>query len=297
MGLKQQMFWRLVTGACHRGSGKQNTLLASPSDEYGGAGSTFLKTFMLWLRVICVAIPAAIVWYLICMLKGAVYSCAFWPQANVPCDNATFYVEPCKAPKTVDVELLTCDHKMNRDLHAQSHMLAWFGICSFALLGVFVFVMKKALSRHGYLQTMWISEYRKAEYDAFKRKIKLRANDLGSELVNEFLKEERADDEWNTVSKISMPKKDKYGNLLLSPLAAWADKEADSLFAEKKDPKTGEKFSPKDQSAFYWLTEDEMTFNKERNPPPAVTEHHVKFFADGDFAKQFVAAVEASEKK
>ena len=32
-----------------------------------------------------------------------------------------------------------------------------------------------------------------AEYDAFKRKIKLRANDLGSELVNEFLREERDD--------------------------------------------------------------------------------------------------------
>ena len=95
------------------------------------------------------------------LINCLTYSCAFWPQANVLCDNSTFYVEPCKAPKTVDVELLTCDHKMNRDLHAQSHMLAWFGICSFALLGVFVFVMKKALSRHGYLQTMWISEYRK----------------------------------------------------------------------------------------------------------------------------------------
>ena len=143
------------------------------------------------------------------------------------------------------------------------------------------------------------------------RKIKLRANDLGSELVNEFLKEERDDgeqskfmvdkeknsDEWNTVSKISAPKKDKYGNVLLSPLAAWADKEADTLFAGKTNPATGKKFSPKDQSAFYFLTEDEMTFNKERNPPPPVTEHHVKFFAEGDFAKQMVAAVAASEKK
>ena len=99
------------------------------------------------------------------------------------------------------------------------------------------------------------------------------------------------------MSKISVPKKDIHGNLLLSPLAAWADKEADTLFADKTDPTTGEKFSPKDQSAFYWLTEDEMTFNKERNPPPVVTEHHVKFFADGDFAKQLVGAVEASERQ
>ena len=98
------------------------------------------------------------------------------------------------------------------------------------------------------------------------------------------------------MSKISLPKKDKFGNLLLSPLAAWADQEADKLFANKKDPKTGERFSPKDQSAFYWLTEDEMTFNKERNPPPPVTEHHVKFFADGDFSKQLVNAVETFEK-
>ena len=50
------------------------------------------------------------------------------------------------------------------------------------------------------------------------------------------------------MSKISLPKKDKYGNLLLSPLAAWADKEADSLFVDKKNPKTGEKVNAKDQS-------------------------------------------------
>jgi len=289
--LKQQMFWRLVTGACNRASGKENELLSDSS------GITRLQGFVHLMKVICIATPAAVVWYLICMLKGNVYSCAFWPDADVPCDNETFYVEPCKAPETVDAELSTCDHLMNRDLHAQSHMIAWLGICSFGFLGVVALVMKKALSKHGYLQTKWIGEYRKAEYDAFKRKIKLRANDLGSELVNEFLREERDDDEWNTVSKISAPKKDKYGNVLLSPLAAWADKEADTLFAGKTNPATGKKFSPKDQSAFYFLTEDEMTFNKERNPPPPVTEHHVKFFAEGDFAKQMVAAVAASEKK
>ena len=36
----------------------------------------------------------------------------------------------------------------------------------------------------------------KAEFDAFKRKIKLRANDLASELVNEYLREERDQSEW-----------------------------------------------------------------------------------------------------
>ena len=46
-----------------------------------------------------------------------------------------------------------------------------------------------------------------AEYDAFKRKIKLRANDLGSELVNEFLREERDD---GKQSKFMVDKENKF---------------------------------------------------------------------------------------
>ena len=114
----------------------------------------------------------------------------------------------------------------------------------------------------------------KAEADAFKRKIKLRANDLACELVNEFLVEERACDEWNGVSKIGLPQTDPNdpGKVLLSPLATWADQKADELFANKPGK------SAKDQSAFYFLEPDEMTFNKERNPDPPITEHHVKIF-------------------
>ena len=67
--------------------------------------------------------------------------------------------------------------------------------------------------------------------------------------------------------------------MILSSLAEWGDDQADTLFAGKIN-QDGTKRTAKDQSAFYWLTEDEMTFNKERNPPPPVTEHHVKLFVD-----------------
>ena len=39
-----------------------------------------------------------------------------------------------------------------------------------------------------------------------------------------------------------------------------------------------------DQSAFYFLAEDEMSF-KEGPSPPACTEHHVKFFS-GEFTRK-----------
>lgn len=125
------------------------------------------------------------------------YSCAMWPAADIPCrdchdsSNCTFYVAPCKAPKTVDVELNTCDHIMSRDLHAESHIIAWAAICSLAIVGVVVVATHVALSHHSFLQTMWIDAYRTAEFETFQRKIKIRANDLASELVNEYLIEER----------------------------------------------------------------------------------------------------------
>ena len=60
--------------------------------------------------------------------------------------------------------------------------------------------------------------------------------------------------------------------------------EADTKFAGKRDPK--------DQSAFYWLTEDEMTFNKERNPPPPVTVHEVKLSAVGEMLNNVLTSVD-----
>ena len=88
-----------------------------------------------------------------------IFSCAFWPEGD--CDNSTVFVEPCKAPKTVGVELDTCNAQYNRDLHATSHMIAWAGICMGGVLLVGVFVIQKSLSPYSYLQTMWVGEYRK----------------------------------------------------------------------------------------------------------------------------------------
>merc|ERR1711935_212858 len=45
--LKQQMFWRLVTGACNRASGKENELLSDSS------GITRLQGFVHLMKVIC----------------------------------------------------------------------------------------------------------------------------------------------------------------------------------------------------------------------------------------------------
>lgn len=64
-----------------------------------------------------------------------------------------------------------------------------------------------------------------AEFAAFQRKIKLRADDLASELVNEFLIKERTKEEWKGISSISVPHEDPHdpAKVLLSPLADFFD--------------------------------------------------------------------------
>ena len=59
-----------------------------------------------------------------------------------------------------------------------------------------------------------------AEFETFKRKIKLRANDLAGQLVNEYLHEERSSPEWNDISRIALPQADPNAidKILLSPL-------------------------------------------------------------------------------
>ena len=64
--------------------------------------------------------------------------------------------------------------------------------------------------------------------------------------------------------------KELWKQFLILSKAEWADQKADNMFKGKK--------KASDQSAFYFLTEDEMSF-KEGPPPPACTEHHVKFFS------------------
>ena len=59
--LKQQMFWRLITGACRNVS------------AFGGGGTSWTKGMMHWLQIICIALPAAVVWFLIQMLKGDLF--------------------------------------------------------------------------------------------------------------------------------------------------------------------------------------------------------------------------------
>ena len=110
------------------------------------------------------------------MLKGDAFSCAYWPDKSVRCSttNETF-AEPCRAPKTVDTELSTCEHTMARDLKSESHMLGWaiilgsfnkldFKNTQFLGCGSIVliaYIIKTAKSPFSYLQTMWVNSYRK----------------------------------------------------------------------------------------------------------------------------------------
>ena len=74
------------------------------------------------------------------------------------------------------------------------------------------------------------------------------------------------EDEWNTVSMIAKPEAygdgDKYH---YTPLYKWAN----SAMKKKGDDP--------EKTGFYYLEEHEMTFNKERNPPPAATQHLISF--------------------
>ena len=85
----------------------------------------------------------------------------------------------------------------------------------------------------------------------------------------------RFSEEWSSVSQIKGP--EVYGqpeidgdaatrNIHYTPLYKWANEKA------KTDGKA--------ETGFDYMTVAEMTFNKERNPPPPVTEHHVKLFVD-----------------
>ena len=70
-------------------------------------------------------------------------------------------------------------------------MLGWALILACGAIVFAVVTIKTVLSPFSYLQTSWVAAYRKAELETFKRKMKLRANDLACELTNEFLVEER----------------------------------------------------------------------------------------------------------
>lgn len=67
------------------------------------------------------ALPAAMVWIIICLLKGDVYTCAFWPAESL-CDDSgePVPVAPCKIPQTINTELETCDQITARNLKSQS---------------------------------------------------------------------------------------------------------------------------------------------------------------------------------
>ena len=92
-----------------------------------------------------------------------------------------------------------------------------------------------------------------------------------------------ASDEWDAISRIQKPvlanQKGSADALLqtdkelynYTPLYQWANKQA------KYDTNGA-------NSGFYYLTKDEMTFNKERHPPPVVTQHNLNINLDEKIA-------------
>ena len=60
--------------------------------------------------------------------------------------------------------MTSCAAEIGRDLKAESHIIAWIVIAFLGLVLLSVFIVAKATSKHGYLQTMWITEYRKVSF-------------------------------------------------------------------------------------------------------------------------------------
>lgn len=159
--VKQNMFWRMITGALRR-----------KGSVFGGTGSDYAKGSMKWFQVIVTALPAAACWMLITLLKGEVYACGHWPKAGELCnDNVTYYVSPCEIPKTIDSSMTSCNAKMARDLKATSHMIGWAGITGMGVVILVAFSLKKALSPFSYLQTVWADEYKKVKSYVNRRSI------------------------------------------------------------------------------------------------------------------------------
>ena len=95
-------------------------------------------------------------------------------------------------------------------------------------------------------------------------------------------------DEWNQVSKISGPKadQDSDGKFNYTPLCKWGNDEADKL-------------GDKQNSSFYFLEEQEMTFNKERHPDPVEHRHYLSFddWQSAQYLLKSLADNKATEQK
>lgn len=162
-----------------------------------------------------------------------------------------------------------------------SHMLAWLYIVGVGSAIFVVFTCDTASKSYSYYQSHWIDVYTAKEDEVLKRKMDLRANDLASELANEFLQEPRNKNDWDFITKVQDPKRVSTSfpvdnctksSLVYSPLYEWAYEMA--------------KGDESKETAFDYLEKGEMTFNKERNPPPPETVHHLKLELDNEVLKQ-----------
>jgi len=224
--LANRRTWRLLTGLCHRTQG------------VGKGGKRVIHFVFIFAQIGSKAIIAPATWFLLALLKGDYYACAYWPNPYVETDktrsnlhmpqqNNSNLPEPCEHhydPKyfshSSEAEIIA------RNLRAESHIIGWFYICTGLLIGVFSMCFTKCRSRFSYEQSNYISRYREAEIEAFENSLSEKASDQAKSIVDIFFSKPRDKLQWDQIAVINdKVRKSKRGRPIYSPLHNFVNKE------------------------------------------------------------------------
>ena len=140
------------------------------------------KVFTTVLKSINNALPAAMVWVIITLLKGDAYACAFWPYSSdlepsiQVCGKNETVLLPCQMPVTTGKnEFNTCNEQLARNLSAESHMIAFVYIALAGFFAFFGYVLHQCNGPYSYYQKSWIDSYTTTEHNVMQHKIQLRS--------------------------------------------------------------------------------------------------------------------------
>jgi len=224
--LANRRTWRLITGLCHRTQG------------VGKGGKRIIHFIFIISQIGSKAIIAPATWFLLAMLKGDYYACAYWPSPyigtdetrsnlHMPPQNNSNLPEPCEHhydPKyfshSLEAEIIA------RNLRAESHIIGWFFVCIGLLIGVFSMCFTKCRSRFSYEQSNYISRYREAEIEAFENSLSEKAAEQAKTIVEMFFSKPRDKLQWDQIAVINdKVRKSKRGRPIYSPLHNFVNKE------------------------------------------------------------------------
>ena len=139
------------------------------------------KIFTTVLKSLNNALPAAMVWIIITLLKGDAYACAFWPYKSdlepsvQVCEKNETILLPCQIPVTTGKnDFTTCNEQLARNLRAESHMIAFVYIALAGFFAFFGYVLHQCNGPYSYYQKSWIDSYTTTEHDVMQHKIQLR---------------------------------------------------------------------------------------------------------------------------